>query len=302
MTRRGALTAAALASLLTRARAAPPIELARCEALDGDALTRALDRELAAVPADASLAIAVACASPLLVDVRVRTASTELERSLDLAEVPADLRARLVALVTAELVVAALGRPDRVPARAIERRGVADGDPGLTRRAAPIHEPGPQPHAWTAAAGPRLYSRAATPLAEVTADFMLAPVRLGVTAALGQVHDSLGTLRPYLATATATLPLRCAGAATTACVSARGELGVAGVWARPAAMATAHALAAPYAQLGLAVELARAFDGWVGAVGLDAGYAAGAVGRIDGRDAAALAGLVLASTVAVRWW
>jgi hypothetical protein len=98
------------------AAADPRVDLDRCEALDRNAVRKAVDAELAGLAADklaavGDRAVVVACPDAVTAHLQLEPApaSGPIARSLDLGEVPGELRPRLVALAVVEVVeVAAL--------------------------------------------------------------------------------------------------------------------------------------------------------------------------------------------------
>jgi hypothetical protein len=113
--RRAGLAAAlsALAALATApaASADPRVDLDRCDGLDRTALRRAVDAELAGLAAEKRAAVGdgvvvVDCPDAVTAHLKLEPspATGPIARSLDLGEVPGELRTRLVALAVVEVV------------------------------------------------------------------------------------------------------------------------------------------------------------------------------------------------------
>src|SRR5689334_15179051 len=113
------LVAAALLCAASRAGADPVLVLERCTTLDPVALRTAIQRELAAARPDLrrdELILAVACPDSVTarLSIELPPPALPLGRSLDLGEVPGELRIKLLAVAAVELLdgaVAALHPP-----------------------------------------------------------------------------------------------------------------------------------------------------------------------------------------------
>jgi len=105
---RGALVIAGLLWAGAPARAEPAADLAGCPTFDRAALSRAISTELGPDRADGRVVV-VTCPDAVTAHLRVAPAPAAgpLARSLDLGDVPGDLRVRLIALAVAELLAAA---------------------------------------------------------------------------------------------------------------------------------------------------------------------------------------------------
>src|SRR5262245_22540701 len=109
--RRLGLLAIALAG--TRAAADPAIVLDRCTTLDRVALRAAIERELAAARRDErrdELTLVVQCADTVTARLAVEPPppALPLVRSVDLGEVPDELRPKLLAVAAVELIDGAI--------------------------------------------------------------------------------------------------------------------------------------------------------------------------------------------------
>src|SRR5262245_41059921 len=110
------LAGALVLACASAAAADPRVDLDRCDALDRGAVKKAVDAELAGIAADklaavGDRAVVVACPDAVTAHLQLEPApsSGPIARSLDLGEVPGELRPRLVALAVVEVVeVAAL--------------------------------------------------------------------------------------------------------------------------------------------------------------------------------------------------
>ncbi len=131
------------------------------------------------------------------------------------------------------------------------------------------------------------------PLAGIGGELALPWLRLGVRGAIGDTDATLGTIRPWLLTATVARALWCAGHCTSGCVLVRVEGGVAGASAvASSAAAIAHDATAAFGQATLAGELAHDFGDWSVVGSAEAGWAQGLIARVDGANRVDLAGAV----------
>ncbi|HUJ60636.1 MAG TPA: hypothetical protein VLX92_19175 [Kofleriaceae bacterium] len=317
------LAIASVAALAAVANAEPRVELARCTAFDVRALRVAIDRELPTDPAlrTRDFAIVVECPDLATASLHVEPVPADgaIARTVDLGEVPTDLRLKLLALAVAELVEVAASdtsgpapqvlvpvtdtiAPVIRPAPRAPPPRIAAAPPPDLEQVVSTGAPAPHPARWSLApsVGMRLYTSTPTALAQAGAELALPWLRIGVRGALGTGSDALGSFRPYLATATVARDLACRAGL---CLVARIEGGVAGVTARPAstAVAIAHDASAAYGQATLAGELVHRFTGWSVLASIEAGWAEGLIARAGGRDAAALAGPVVIGEIGVRF-
>jgi len=140
------------------------------------------------------------------------------------------------------------------------------------------------------------------PLVQIGGELALPWLRLGVRGAVGDTDATLGTIRPWLLTATIARALWCAGEHTSGCVLVRVEGGVAGASAEASSMAAiAHDATAAYGQATLAGEVAHRFGDWSVVGSAEAGWAQGLIARVDGADRVDLAGAVVIGALGVRW-
>jgi hypothetical protein len=326
---RPAIVAGVVLALVGRAGATPRIDLTRCTAFDELALRRAIIHEL---PNASTRDFTVVVSCPDLVTAKAyidpQPGDGALVREINLGEVSADQRIRLLALAIAGLVDAAAesqppifvpeqppgvaptksdkpakveppAKPDEPKPKAVAT-AVEDAphDRDVVASAAPV-APGGH-NAWSIAPriGARVFPATPRPLVEVGAEVAYARFRLGVDGAVGQQSADLGTLRPYLVTATLARELVCAHAV---CALARIEGGLAGVSAEASGGATAHSARAAYGQAGLGGEWSHAFADWSLIAALDVAWAEGVIARVNGSDAVQLAGLTMSGAIGARW-
>ncbi len=261
-----------------------------------------------------------------------------LKRDLNLGEVPGDLRVKLLALAIAELVDVASGsappivkpeqrlvdppgptvkpnpktqpgdrakgdgaKGDATSKEVASRDGETDLDGGLhDDRGGIVAHPTPSHYSWAISPriGARIYPSTPRPLVEVGAEVSYAHFRLGLEGAVGQRSEALGTMRPYLATASLARELVCGH---SLCTLVRIAGGLAGVNAEATAGATAHSAMAAYGEAVLGVEWSHGFDGWSLIAAVDGGWAEGLIAQANGVDAVQLAGLTFAGTLGARW-
>ena len=140
----------------TIARAEPPhVDLARCTAFDARALAKAIARELPADTAPSPFAVIVACPDLVTANLHVEPVPADgpIARSLDLGEVPGDLRVKLLALAIAELAEAAVtarlpaaaNGPTKPRRDAADPQSLSDVDPKARPAIAPTAPMIPQP-------------------------------------------------------------------------------------------------------------------------------------------------------------
>ncbi len=331
---RSALVAAVMLALAGTASATPRIDLSRCIAFDELALRRAILHELSPTSSSTrDFTVVVTCPDLVTASAVIdpEPGDGPLKRDLNLGEVPGDLRVKLLALAIAELVEVADGsappivrpeqthppeppgpspkpkaKPEPPPADAAKdepkkKRVASDGDHesfdgggGLVAHVSPSH----QTWAISPRIGARVYPATPRPLVDVGAEVSYARFRLGIEGAVGQRSEALGTMRPYLATASLARELVCGHAL---CTLARIAGGLVGVSAEATAGATAHSAMAAYGEAVLGVEWSHAFDGWSLIAAVDGGWAEGLIAKANGADAVQLAGLTFAGSVGARW-
>lgn len=351
--------AAAVVAVASAAAADPRVDLEKCSALDRTALRRAVDAELAGIDdtklaAVGDRAVIVDCPDAVTAHLQLdpQPTSGPIARSLDLGEVPTELRPRLVALAVVEVVeVAALigtgpVEPPPVPDHSKPPDPHTTGEPIDPTPLAPTPPPPTPPAAGFAddtAAGPgagtsrmidrpagpplpirraladggallrgrsyvprvgvRIYPSRAVPMLDGGFELIQGVVSIGVTGAIGQTDDPLGTVRPYLVAVTGGLTLACSRTgALEACASGRVAGGLAGIDASSAdPTITAHGMTAGYVELGGQVELAWRGRDRAGVLAIDAGWSEGVIALAGMREAARLAGTVVVTTLGVRW-
>ena len=144
------------------------VDVERCPALDADAVDVAVARELAMDPKlverARQVAISLECPDGLKVNAKIVPDPTagRLARELDLAEEPAGLRVKLVALAVAELV----DELDATPARRAPGHIIDDEDdapPRVVVKTPTLHAPN-----ITLRAGLRLFADDQYPMASVS--------------------------------------------------------------------------------------------------------------------------------------
>lgn len=345
--------AAVVIAVASTAAADPKVDLEKCSALDRTALRRAVDAELAGISDDklAALgdrAVIVDCPDAVTAHLQLdpQPASGPIARSLDLGEVPTELRARLVALAVVEVVeVAALigtgpVEPPPVPdhpvtakvdepvdptplaptPRPVTPAGFADdpaagpganlrlvdrpaGPPLPTRRALADGGSLLRGRSYVPRVGLRIYPARIVPMLDGGFELVQGVVALGVTGAIGQTDDPLGTVRPYLLAVTGGVTVACSRTgAFEACAIGRVAGGIAGVTAASVdPTIPAHGTTAPYLELGGELELAWRGRDRAGVLAVDAGWAEGVIALAGMREAARLAGTVVVTTIGVRW-
>ena len=310
-----------LGLLATRtARSDPTIELDRCPAFDRTMLRTAIERDLAATRdwLREDLKLVIECPDSLTVRLLVEGPQLSLEHALDLGDVEAALRPKLLVLSAVELVkVASAPRgpdgklptpPDVVdasppPAKpAPIRVARVEPDARVERRVDPARRE-PRELAITPRIGMRVFSDEPVPLAHLAIDVEWWRFSLGLAGAAGSADDALGTLRPYLATVGISAQLSCLGGTRDrACLRVRGEAGIAGVAARGANMnVRATDARAFYSQLGIGFEAEHRFGSFAAMLAIDAGWAEGLVATAQSRTPVRLDGPAITSVIGVRW-
>jgi hypothetical protein len=317
--------------------AQPRVDMQRC-VLDAAALKKAVDAELATIKPERSSAvgdraIVVECPDAVTAHLRVEPAFGDgpLARTVDLGEVPGELRLRLVALAVVELTEAAAmivlatpatSQPAPPPATprtsAIDPTPLRDPQPAFvepTRVDAPVANTaitsrsalGDRRRRTSMIAprvGVRVYASRPVLMADVGVDVVIGPFAVGGGVAGGQISDELGTVRPILATAAAGVTLGCLRPQRVEiCASGRGRAGVAIAQSSTAMPGIiADSAVAPYLELAGQLELA-----WrrpqVPAVFAfaETGWASGLVALSDGRDVVHLDGPLVTAGAGLRW-
>jgi hypothetical protein len=309
-----------VAATVRLASAEPAMLLDRCPAFEPAALRASIDRELAAArePIRDDLALRVECRDPFTVRLIVHSPQLTLEHGLDLGEVETELRARLLVLSAVELlkVASAPRGPDgrlAVPADVVVTPQpppkpapvrVARVEPDVTvAKQAPRDHREPRVFAIAPRAGVRVFSDQPVPLAHLAVDLEWWRFSLGLSGSAGSTDDALGSLRPYLATVTASAQLSCfAGRRDRACLRVRGETGLAAVTARGTTNAVrATDASAFYGQLGLGIDAEHAFGALAALLAVDAAWAEGLVVTAQSRTPVRLDGPAFTTVIGVRW-
>lgn len=283
------------------ADAGPDVDVARCTSLDRAAVARTVGAELANLGPEVRQALVqhvllVDCPDAVTANLRVEpaVAGVPVTRSIDLTDLPAEFRVRLVALAGAELLEAIAAALPRAPTAsppqptldppAPDAPGEPDDPASMRDRATPLDAappepmppPAPPPRAATVVDAPGV--RVGHPRGALVrlGPHPRAPRRLGVSARLG--------LRTYRAAA----PVMLEGAVEVA----RGALVLGALAATVDRHVTYGRLQAQMVGASLGVT-ALCRDGWLE---MCAG-ARGAIGvaRVTG-TAASIEGLVLAAT------
>lgn len=298
----------------TPAVADPVVLLDKCTAFDRAALHAAIQRELVASQAKHDVTLVIACPDAVTAHLSIEP-DMGLSRTLDLGEVPGDLRVKLLAVAAVELVVVA--DPAKAAGPASERAADAPPLPAVaTVEPAPV-EPAPvdtiaardvpppaaRRFALTPRIGVRVFTSRTTPMPHIAIDAEIDRLAFGATATRGtDVQDPLGTLTPYVLTVAGSYRLGCWGDVELACMRARLEAGVAGVSARAyTPMVTASDASAFYAQAGLAVDIEHSFGAVAFLAVAEAAWSEGLVATVEDREPVRLAGLTLTTVLGVRW-
>ncbi len=328
-----AIAAAAIAGAAARAEADPALVLDRCPAFDPADLRAAIQRELAASRPDPrrdELTLSIQCPDAVTARLEVfsppssPTGSPDgrspgpppalpLGRSLDLGEVPGELRLKLLAVAAVELLDGAIAAPPPPPPEpAPPAEPPPPPAPASPREAArvvasperPPEAPAASPsrEALVPRIGLRVFPEAPVPLAHLSIDYERRLFSIGISATMGSNDVALGSVSALIVNATgATRPL-CVGDASRACIRARGELGFARVKARASrAMVVASDARAPYAQVGLAVDLEHAFGALAALIAVEGGWAYGLTATAQSETAIQLDGGVVTVLAGLRW-
>jgi hypothetical protein len=303
----------------TRAQADPAINLDRCATLDHALLHAAVDREIAVLPPanrvdDATLVVECSDGATAHISVVAHSSTLVLARDLDLGEVPADLRIKLVAVAVAELVETAAARgKERAlapwteaapPARAaVHARTMERPELAISKQVRRDDHAAARSIVIVPYGGVRAFASRPVPLAYTAFEVELHRLALGIAGSFGTTHDTLGALTPYLVTATASSSPACVGVSDRVCARLHGELGVAGVRASAASsVVVASNAVAPYAQLGLGSEFEHSLGSTFGVgFAIDAAVAKGLIAASQDRTPVRLDGLAITATVGLRW-
>ena len=246
----------------------PRIHAERCASLDGPAIEAALFRELAFAPATAradlgDLGIDIVCTDPVHAEIRVGDGAV---REVDLADEPAALRVKLVALAIIEELD--IREPQLVAA--VETTLIVA--PAREHESVSPPARAPSAHEVTVRGGVRVIAWDRDVLTTLGAELDLGPLRIGMVAALGPSHEPTGT--PYLFAVSLSRTLACSHGDTMLCLVARADLGLYGVslTSREAQVMTTH-LYTDYSDLSIGVEARRDALGvrWLAGVELGAG-------------------------------
>jgi hypothetical protein len=170
------------------------------------------------------------------------------------------------------------------------RRALLDGGPWLSGRAI------------AARAGVRFYTAHTVPMLDAGVELVQGALSVGVTGAVGQADDPLGSVTPFLVAGTAALALACTRAQRLeACASGRLTAGLAGATASaPDPAVEAAAATAPYVQVGAQLELAWRGRHRAVSLTLEAGWAEGLIITADDRRVAQLAGVAIVAAIGAR--
>jgi hypothetical protein len=302
------------------ASAQPTIDLARCRAFDEEELRKAI----AAEQVEGEAVVAIEC--PDAITVKVRIEGTDLEKTLELGDLPGELRARTVALAVAELVddveekVEDVTAPPPPEAKAADEGGI-DAKPFAA--AAPamvdvVRVDAPRPR-WkerraiggretvvahgVARAGFRVFTDDGAPMLDLAVGWARGPFVLEAFGATRTVDDELGDVRASVGGAALSATVGCRGGdGTYLCAGVRGAVGVAVVGASAVhPMIEAHDVVAGYGELGPKLEVRVEHRRWSGSLALVVGWAAGLVALADDREIARLAGPVVSATFGLGW-
>jgi hypothetical protein len=320
------------------AAAQPRVDLDRC-VLDAGSLRKAIDAELATikperVAAIGDRAIVVECPDAVTAHLRLEPGfDGPLARSVDLGEVPGELRLRLVALAVVELTEAAAliaiatppttePEPDPDPPSTTPRTTPADPaplrEPTPPAFVEPVRDEPPVAHVTARRAlgepsrpklmvsprlGIRIYASQPVPMIDAATDVVIGPFAVGAGIAAGQTDDTLGTVRPILVTAIAGVTLACwRSNALELCASTRGRAGAA-IAASSSSMTgvVADTATVPYVELAGQIELAWQRRRTSMIAFAEGGWSRGLIAYADNRDVVHLDGALLTTGVGVRW-
>lgn len=294
------------------AAADPVVLLDQCTAFDRTALHAAIQRELAASQVKHDVTLVVACPDAVTAHLSIEP-EMGLARTLDLGEVPGDLRVKLLAVAAVELVVVAdpakaQGPASERPAEAppLVAPAVEPAPPGMKAvdRIAERDVPAPRRRlALTPRIGVRMFTSRTSPMPHLAIDAEIDRLAFGAIATRGtDVQDPLGTLTPYLFAVAGSYQLGCWGDVELACMRARLEMGVAGVSARSyTPMVTASDASAFYAQAALSLDIEHSFGAVAVIAVADAGWSEGLVATVQDREPVRLAGFTITTVLGVRW-
>ena len=333
-------TAAGLVPLVARADPAPRVDLSRCDLFDATAVIGAIAAELGSTPAERLqdlLRVTVTIDCPDLVTAHITVEPSRrgdrLEKGVDLGDLPADLRLRLLALAVAELVDVALtvvaenaAAPpaDREPASARDQAANAGG-PAEVGRGPPGGEPtagqpGQGGSALAAARRPRagddagrgrglarlgvrFFGSEHAPMIDLSVGFARGRLTIDAFVASRQAVDPLGDLRATVGGLGGAVHLGCRGfPGAWLCAGGRAAVGLASISADSAhPLIDANDVLGIYAEAGPRLEARLEYARWSGSFVLDAGWSWGLVGIVEDREVARLSGAVVTASIGVGW-
>lgn len=283
------------------AHAEPAVDLSRCDLFDPATATRAIRAEVAHPD---GLSVTIDCPDPLTARVSVGA----LTRQLDLGEVSAAQRLRLLALTVAELAddaaSAAAAAAAAAPAAAPVAATVAAAEtaaPPLAPSAAPESPSRRAALRGTAdfRVGARVFLSEPTPLVDLSLGATRGRLAADLFLASRRATDPLGTVRGTLAGAGLAVTLACRD---PVCISARGGAGLATLTADPAGEAvTADDRAALYLETGPRLEARILRARWSASLLVDAGWSWGLVGLAADREVVHLSGPVVTTSLGIGW-
>jgi hypothetical protein len=303
------------------ASAQPTIDLARCRAFDEEELRKAIAAEMV----EGEAVVAIEC--PDAITVKVRIEGTDLEKTLELGDLPGDLRARTVALAVAELVDAVeekvdeIAKPPPPPEVRATGEGGVDAKPfaAATPAMVDVVRVEAQRPRWkvrraiggsetvaahgVARAGFRVFTDDGAPMLDLAVGWARGPFVLEAFGATRSVDDELGDVRASVGGAALSVTVGCRGGdGTYLCAGVRGGVGVAVVGASAVhPMIEAHDVVAGYGEIGPKLEVRVEHRRWSGSLALVVGWAGGLVALADDREIARLAGPVVSATFGLGW-
>jgi len=338
-----AFALALIAPALARAQPAPRLDLSRCRAFDDAEARRAIAAELTEVPADRQphlpdVAVSIDCPDAITATIHVQPAPPDgpLEKTLDLGDLPGELRLRTVALAVAELVdvavttlssaTAASARPPPPTRPPGHDEGGVDARPFGERvaSAAPpsaavaVHLAAPRPPLLerrglvggdtlgahgVSRAGFRVYSGDGAPMLDVALAAARGPFVADLFVATRSGADALGHVRATVGGLGLAATFACRGGnGTYLCAGARGAIGVAAVSATPVhPMIVAEDIVTTYAELGPRVEVRVEHRRWSGSLIAGIAWSSGVVALAEDREVARLAGTVISASFGLGW-
>jgi hypothetical protein len=309
----------------------PRIDMSRCEVFAAAEIERAVAAELVSVPAERAVHledVSVAVACPDAVTATISVAPGGFESTIDVGDLPADMRVRGVALAVAELVDAALDvaiapaptppPPDPHGEGGVDAAHLAIAPPGDARRDVVRVAPGERVR-WQerrallgreragAHLGARLGARSfldhAGPLTELAIEAARGPLAVDAFAATASARDELGSVSGLVGGAGLSVHLACGGGGGTwLCVGARAAAGVARITTEPVhPMVVAHDVTAPYFELGPRLEIRLEHRRWSGALGVGVAWSSGVAALAEDREVMKLGGPVVAASLGIGW-